>query len=60
MEIEVGSRWKHYNGIEYEVILITNLENSEKYPTTVVYKGLNGKIWSRFLSGWERSFKKIN
>ena len=56
---EIKSKWKHYNGIEYKVINIANEDNTEKYPTTVVYKGKNGKVWSRFLSDWYRSFTEI-
>ena len=53
------SKWKHYNGIEYKVIAIANEENTEKYPTQVIYKGENGKVWSRLLSDWHRSFTEI-
>jgi hypothetical protein len=56
---KIKSKWRHTNGIKYKVILITNLDSvNEKYPTTVVYKGKNGKIWSRPLSDWYRSFSK--
>ena len=53
------SKWKHYNGVKYKVIAIANEESNEKYPITVVYKGKNGKIWSRPLTDWYRSFKQI-
>ena len=53
------SKWKHYNGIKYKVIAITNEENIEKYPITIVYKGKNGKMWSRPLTDWYRSFTEI-
>lgn len=55
-----GSKWKHSNGIKYKVIAIANDLNTEKYPTTIVYKGENGKIWSRPLSEWYKSFTKLN
>jgi hypothetical protein len=54
----IKSKWKHLNGIEYEVIAIANENDTIKYPTTVVYKGINGKIWSRLLTEWYRSFSK--
>lgn len=55
----IKSKWIHTNGIKYKVVLITNLDSvNEKYPTTVVYKGKNGKVWSRPLSDWYRSFSK--
>lgn len=58
--VVVGSKWVHTNGNKYEVILLTNGSSvNEKYPSTVVYKGENGKIWSRYLSDWGRSFTKI-
>jgi hypothetical protein len=56
---EIKSKWRHTNGIKYKVILITNEADTEKYPLTVVYKGKNGKIWSRPLSDWYRSFTEI-
>lgn len=54
---DVGSKWTHTNGNLYEVIAIANkdTEYPDKYPITVVYKGENGKIWSRPLSDWSRS-----
>jgi hypothetical protein len=55
----IKSKWKHYNGLKYKVIAIANEENTEKYPTTVVYKGKNGKIWSRLLTDWHRSFTEL-
>lgn len=56
---EIKSKWRHYNGIKYKVIAIANEENTEKYPTTVIYKGENGKVWSRSLTDWHRSFTEI-
>jgi len=55
----IKSKWRHTNGIKYKIIAIANETNTEKYPITVVYKGKNGKIWSRFLSDWYRSFTEI-
>lgn len=55
----IKSKWKHTNGLKYKVIAITNELNTEKYPTTVVYKGKNGKIWSRPLSDWYISFTEL-
>lgn len=56
---EIGSHWAHKNGNEYEVICITNefSERQEEYPITIVYKGSNGKIWSRPLDSWHKSMK---
>lgn len=56
---EIKSKWIHTNGIKYKVILITNETDTEKYPLTVVYKGKNGKVWSRPLNDWYRSFTEI-
>ena len=55
----IKSKWRHTNGIKYKVIAIANELNTEKYPTTVVYEGKNGKVWSRPLSDWYRSFTEI-
>lgn len=59
--IEVNSVWKHNNGNIYTVIEIANLDSEDltKYPITVVYRGKNGKIWSRPLIRWHGSFTKI-
>jgi hypothetical protein len=55
-----NTKWKHRNGLVYEVILITNIESTNpKYEKQVVYKGENGNIWSRPLNDWHRSFTKI-
>lgn len=53
----VGSKWRHRNGASYTVIMLTNLytESPEVYPITVVYRGDNGKVWSRPLNDWHRS-----
>ncbi len=53
---KLKSKWLHTNGVQYKVIHIANLENTIKYPLTVVYKGKNGKVWTRVLSDWYRSF----
>lgn len=53
-EILVNHWYKHYNGLEYLVLFLTNeySQYQEKYPTTVVYQGKNGKRWSRPASTW--------
>lgn len=58
---EINSLWQHYNGVKYEVIHLANLDTTdeEKYPITVVYQGINGKVWTRPLKDWHRSFKQI-
>jgi hypothetical protein len=56
---KLKSKWRHANGIKYKVIAITNETDTEKYPLTIVYKGKNGKVWSRPLSDWYRSFTEI-
>lgn len=58
--IKIGSWWQHYNGVKYQVLFIANETDSEKYPKTVVYIGENGKVWTRPLLDWERSFKEIS
>lgn len=53
-------KWRHTNGNIYEIMYIANEHSTNpKYVPTVVYKGENGKIWSRPSSDWERSFTKI-
>lgn len=56
----INSKWRHRNGIKYEVICISNLESKNfKYAPQVIYQGENGNVWSRPLSDWNRSFTKI-
>lgn len=52
------SLWRHRNGNEYVVLMLTNLGSTrtDKYPPTVVYRGVtNGGLWSRRLDDWHRS-----
>ncbi len=57
---QVGSKWRHYNGNEYEVVLIANLHSiKDEYPITLVYRGANLRVWSRPLSDWHRSMATI-
>ena len=60
---EIGKQYRHRNGNTYTVICLTNLgstvERQVRYPIAVVYMGQNGKIWSRALSDWDRSFTEI-
>ncbi len=59
----VDSVWQHYNKLtSYEIVCITNASSTDqmRYPTTVVYRGLdNGKMWSRPLWDWHRSMTQI-
>ena len=50
---EIGSKWKHSNGIVYKVLWIAN-EHSQRpdYPITVIYQGLNKKVWSKPLDNF--------
>lgn len=43
-----GDLYKHHNGNLYLVIVRANDgSNNPDYPTTIVYKGRNGNIWSK-------------
>jgi hypothetical protein len=56
-----GSRWRHRNGNLYEVITLANTESTRSdYVPTVVYRGTNGKTWSRTVSSWPRSFTVVD
>jgi hypothetical protein len=50
----VGKTYQHNNGMTYEVLFIAN-ENStnEEYPETVVYQGLNGKVWTKTVENFK-------
>lgn len=56
-----GSQWAHTNGNRYTVLCIANefTERPEQYPQTVVYRGENGRIWSRPVSEWGRSMTPV-
>lgn len=51
------SQWRHHNGNLYTVLLIANehTQRPDEYPVTVVYRGENGRVWSRPLSRWAAS-----
>lgn len=55
-----GKQYKHRNGNIYTVLFLTNSGGREKHPVDVVYIGQNGKIWSRRLTDWDRSFTLLN
>ena len=51
------SVWQHRDGDIYKVVMLANeaTEQPDRYPVTVVYRGKDGKVWSRPLSDWHRS-----
>jgi len=56
----VGKQFKHRNGNVYTVLMFTNTDSTPErlndHPIDVVYIGQNGKMWSRQLNDWDRSF----
>lgn len=58
-----GQLWQHRNGNQYTILLLTNekadVENREKYPVMIVYRGTNGYVWSRKLDDWHRSMTHL-
>lgn len=60
LKVKKGKKYIHHNGLVYEVLLLTNEHsiNTKKYPVTVVYQGSNGKIWSKSIKDFKKSFKK--
>jgi len=59
---DICTYWQHNNGNVYIVVEIANEHSTrlEEYPVTVVYRGVNGKTWSRPLSQWSRSMTQIS
>lgn len=56
-----STTWRHHNGNEYGVLLITN-EGSQRpeYPPTVVYVNkVSGKWYSRPVADWHRSMTEV-
>lgn len=60
----IGKQFKHKNGNIYTPIILTNTDATPErvadHPIDIVYIGQNGKVWSRRLSDWHRSFTKTN
>lgn len=54
-----GSTWTHHSGRLYTVLFLTNGLDRPDYPRTVVYVGVNGKLWSGPLSDWHRRMTKV-
>ena len=56
--------YKHKNGNLYIVLVVTNTEGGverlKDHPIDVVYTGVGGKVWSRPLSDWDRSFTEFD
>lgn len=48
---KLETKWKHYNGAEYEVYDVTNADADPgrelDHPVSISYKGANGKRWSK-------------
>ena len=63
MQRFIGKQFKHRNGNIYTVLFLTNIDSTperlNEHPIDVVYMGQNGKIWSRRLSDWDRSFVNV-
>ena len=57
---EPDTRWQHRNGNVYQVVLITNLPDEERYPKTIVYRNVsNGTYWYRRADDWHRIFVRV-
>jgi hypothetical protein len=60
----VGKPYRHKNGNVYKVLFLTNTDSTPErlidHPIDVVYMGQNGKLWSRKLSDWNKSFTPIS
>lgn len=58
-----GSQWLHKKGNKYTVLLLANMDGDRGYdaefPPTVVYKGEDGRVWSRPLDRWYGSFTQL-
>ena len=56
-----GAQVRHHSERRYTVMAVANgySTNSEKFPPTVVYVGVNGKIWSRPMDQFIRKFREI-
>lgn len=55
--VPIGSVWTHSGGDVYVVEGHTNLHSTQpdRYPPSIVYRGPDGRIWSRPVADWSRS-----
>jgi hypothetical protein len=60
---EEGTRWLHVSGeATYTVILVTSKpeeDKADKFPRSVVYRGDDGRTWTRTLDSWYKSFTPL-
>jgi hypothetical protein len=60
----VGRQFEHKNSNIYTVVMVTNTDSTperlKRHPIDVIYIGQDGKIWSRELSDWGRSFSPVD
>ncbi len=56
--IEIGARYRHFKGMEYEVIGIA--KHSETLEEMVVYRALYGEhgLWVRPAAMWEETVER--
>lgn len=59
---EPRSVWQHRDGDIYTVERLTNEHSTQpdRYPVTVVYRGQDGKVWSRRLADWHGSMTALS
>jgi hypothetical protein len=60
----IGKWYKHdKSGAVYSVEAVANLDADEdredEYPITIVYKSVNGIVWSRPIENWAGKFTEI-
>lgn len=56
----IDSVWKHRTGNLYRVTAITNLESvKDDFPVTVVYKGMDGSLWSKPAKDWHMKMTEV-
>lgn len=59
---EVHSVWRHKSGKPYVVIGYSNEQSTDpdRYPVTIYYADIEGRVWSRPLSRWHESMTLAN
>lgn len=57
-----ASWWEHHsNGNIYTVItMANNHHHNEKYPVSVVYKGVNGNVWVKPFDNFLATMKEVS
>jgi hypothetical protein len=57
----IDTVWEHTSGRFYTVLHIANVnaDGGLRYPLTVVYRAMDGNVWTRRADDWHRSMTQV-